>query len=124
MRDDDTVTRRCDVQFDQPRLARHAGRYRRYCGKACAAAARREARDGRALVLRRYDLTTEDYGRMLAAQGGRCAICGTTEPGTKPHRDRPRGSASTTTTAQSGSESCSAGRATPASDTSATTPSC
>jgi hypothetical protein len=31
--------------------------------------------------LRRYGLTPEEYERMLAAQGGRCAICRTGSPG-------------------------------------------
>lgn len=29
----------------------------------------------------RYGMTPEDYDRMLAAQGGGCGICGTSEPG-------------------------------------------
>ena len=31
--------------------------------------------------LKQYGLTPEDYDRMLAEQGGGCAICDTTEPG-------------------------------------------
>lgn len=30
--------------------------------------------------LRQYGITVEDYDRMLAAQGGGCAICGGTDP--------------------------------------------
>ncbi|GAA2321850.1 endonuclease VII domain-containing protein [Nonomuraea roseoviolacea subsp. roseoviolacea] len=30
---------------------------------------------------RRYGITVEDYDRILAEQGGGCAICGTTNPG-------------------------------------------
>lgn len=37
--------------------------------------------DDKAQVLRTYDLTPEDYDRMLASQGGGCTICGATEPG-------------------------------------------
>jgi len=29
--------------------------------------------------LRKYSITIEDYDRMFKAQGGRCAICGTTK---------------------------------------------
>lgn len=33
------------------------------------------------LHLRRYGLTGETYAALVEAQGGRCAICGTAEPG-------------------------------------------
>jgi hypothetical protein len=33
--------------------------------------------------LRRYGLTQEEYDRLLASQGGRCAGCGTDQPGRK-----------------------------------------
>jgi len=33
--------------------------------------------------LKCYNLTLADYDRMLAQQGGRCAICGSTDPGGK-----------------------------------------
>ena len=32
-------------------------------------------------LVRRYHLPAERYTAMLASQGGRCAVCGTTEPG-------------------------------------------
>lgn len=35
----------------------------------------------RMLNLRRYGLTPEQFAAMLGGQGGRCAICGTAEPG-------------------------------------------
>lgn len=39
-----------------------------------------------AAVLRRYGLTKADYDAILAAQGGCCAICKSTEPGGKTKR--------------------------------------
>jgi len=80
--------RRCDREFEQARLARHAGRYRRYCSEECGHAARLERRDNRGLVLQRYDMTRQGYDRMLAAQGGMCRICRTDRPGTKSGRGR------------------------------------
>ena len=45
-----------------------------------APSSRKEAR--RDYNLRRlYGITTVDYENMLEAQGGRCAICGTDQPG-------------------------------------------
>jgi len=48
--------------------------------------ARKGTRRGKVLraqnLGRRFRLTEEDYTNMLAAQSGKCAICGTTEPGT------------------------------------------
>lgn len=32
-------------------------------------------------LLQKYGITVEDYDRMLEEQGGRCAVCGRTEPG-------------------------------------------
>lgn len=55
--------------------------------KACknaAAKAWHQANPGRAYeyeLQRRYGITAERYGEMLAAQGGRCAICGSSDPG-------------------------------------------
>jgi hypothetical protein len=60
-----------------------------YC-RACHAARGRERRktlgtqDPRIIrewQLRRYGLTLESFAAMLAAQGGRCAICRSPEPG-------------------------------------------
>lgn len=36
---------------------------------------------------RLYGITPEDYDRMLAEQGGCCAVCGSDKPGGKPPRD-------------------------------------
>lgn len=43
--------------------------------------ARRHARYARKRRLKSYGLTQDEYDVMLAAQQGRCAICGTTDPG-------------------------------------------
>jgi hypothetical protein len=34
-------------------------------------------------LLEKYGITNDDYDRMLELQDGKCAICGTTEPGAK-----------------------------------------
>ena len=49
---------------------------RRYYATPEGREARREAK-----LRSKYGLTEETLATMLAAQGGRCAICGTTEPG-------------------------------------------
>lgn len=49
-----------------------------------AEAARRYRNDpgrARALALRRHGMTVEQYEKMVADQGGCCAICGTDDPG-------------------------------------------
>lgn len=59
----------------------------RYCSTQCMNEQRR--RDGRLsatsrkALLTRYGLTDETYEAMLAAQGGGCAICGSTDPKTR-----------------------------------------
>jgi len=58
----------------------------KHCSDKCAIEARR--RDGRLRVasrkhrLTRYGLTPESFEAMLSAQGGGCAICGSTDPKT------------------------------------------
>lgn len=34
----------------------------------------------RSILKKRYGITPEDYDRMLAEQGGRCAVCRTNKP--------------------------------------------
>jgi hypothetical protein len=67
---------------------RKTGRYPycRYCNREQVAKWRSENPDKarrahRVAKLRKYGLTPEDYEVMLQSQDGRCAICGTDEPG-------------------------------------------
>lgn len=49
------------------------------CSRACKEMARKKSGAARAgHLLRKYGITTEDYDRMLAEQGGGCAVCGAT----------------------------------------------
>lgn len=47
--------------------------------KAYNAARKAQARTWR--LMAKYSLAPEDFDRMLEAQGGKCAICGTSDPG-------------------------------------------
>lgn len=76
-------TRTCQVcGHDVSSLRRDAV----FCSDNCAYEQRR--RDGRVKQsarrqrISRYGLTEESFESLLAAQGGRCAICGAVEPGT------------------------------------------
>jgi len=52
---------------------------------------RRSTEDGRRLLRniwlqRDHDITVDQYDEILASQGGKCAICGTTDPGGRGNR--------------------------------------
>ena len=88
--------RRCSRCKAVKPTAEFAGAMAAYC-KPCMAAYAREQRAANPDPLRsrrdslaRYGLTFEEFDRRLAAQGGKCAICRTTEPGGT-GRDGPRG---------------------------------
>ena len=38
-------------------------------------------------LMKKYGITPEDYDRMLAEQGGVCAMCGTDKPGGPEHAE-------------------------------------
>lgn len=61
------------------------GHPRKYCRRACtlAANARQFRGRSRSYILARYGITEDDYDRMVARQGSRCAICGTDDPATR-----------------------------------------
>lgn len=96
-----TRKRCCGCKLDLPvdrfkyRHGKHRHLLRSYCidcePEANRAAVRRyhhrqdpevvHAKQRRKELRIRYGITPEDYDRMLAEQGGGCAICGVTEPG-------------------------------------------
>lgn len=50
-----------------------------YCSQKCKEAERKESGQGREQhLLRKYGISAADYDRMLADQGGGCALCGVT----------------------------------------------
>lgn len=63
------------------------GQQRKYCSDGCRKQAVRWA-----WVLKVYGLTPEDYDRIYAHQGGKCAICHKGfKPGKTPHIDHEHG---------------------------------
>lgn len=70
---------------DSPRDCRWCGETYRpkgrhvsfYCSRKCKEAERRETgQDREQHLLRKYGISSADYDRMLAEQGGGCALCG------------------------------------------------
>lgn len=63
-----------------------------YCSAACkrssqqSASAPAKARSLGSMLQWAYGITADDYANLLASQGGRCAICGATEPGGRGNR--------------------------------------
>jgi hypothetical protein len=74
-RECERVRRRAQYASDPARWKFEADRWRR----ANPEKDRIGRRNGR--LRRQYGITPEQYDQMLAAQDGKCAICGTTDPG-------------------------------------------
>lgn len=63
------------------RLAKEAVRHKRKYATDPAYRARKDQQANLCRLRKRYGLTPEGKQAMVEAQGGRCAICGTLEPG-------------------------------------------
>lgn len=82
---------RCSKSKPLDEFYRAKGERRRGECKTCSNAqererykgARKEARSGIGARTKRYGLTVAQYQGLIEEQGGRCAICGTAEPGGK-----------------------------------------
>src|ERR1039457_317229 len=89
MREWDQVCGKCgekkDVEDFSPSARGHNGSYDKVCAVEYSSA-RNKTPEGKAGrwrydLKKKYDLTPDQFYIMLAEQDGRCAICGTDEPG-------------------------------------------
>jgi len=67
----------CFYKLTKAKRIRFSG-YCKDCNKQKAKTKPKE--EHRKTGLKQYGLTLEDYNKMLVAQDGKCAICGSTEP--------------------------------------------
>ena len=80
-------TKPLDEFYDDKSKSNGKRSYCKPCGYARAVAYREANREKyaetqrRNSLKRRYGITVEQYDEMLAEQDGKCACCGTTEPG-------------------------------------------
>jgi hypothetical protein len=74
-----TLRLQCEACGHAFEYEKQRGRLRKYCSEDCKRVVMSAVYERRR-ILKRYGITQEDWDRMAADQGGRCAICRTSRP--------------------------------------------
>jgi hypothetical protein len=68
--------KQCRKSFEQEKLKKYGGRYRRYCSDQCLRSFSLKKTNGVWNMKFTYGMTVERFAQMIIEQCGKCAVCG------------------------------------------------